>query len=55
MKFHKLEVKYFKDIKARDQKQLYRLNETKSHSGGGGLKFVGLSHSTFFGLFGPRN
>ena len=28
-----LEIKY--QSKARDQKQLYRLNETKSHSGGG--------------------
>ena len=32
--------------KARDQKQLYRLYETKSHSGGG-LKYVRLSHLPF--------
>ena len=29
--------------KAHDQKQLYRLNETKCHSGEGGLKYVRLS------------
>ena len=41
-----------KNTKARDQKQNYRINETKSHSGGGS-KFVGMSHSPFLGLFGP--
>ena len=40
--------------KARDQKQLYRLNETMSHSGGG-LKYVRLSHSPFSWLFWPPN
>ena len=38
--------------KAHDQKQNYRMNETKSHSGGGS-KFVGVSHLPFLGFFGP--
>ena len=41
--------------KARDQKQLYRLYETKSHSGGGGLKYVRLSHLPFSWPFWPPN
>ena len=40
--------------KARDQNQLYRLDEKKSHSvSGEGLKFIRHSHSLLFGHFGP--
>ena len=39
--------------KACDQKQLYRLNETKSHSGGGVWNMSGYLIRPFLGLFGP--
>ena len=43
-----LEIKY--QSKARDQKQLYRLYETKSHSGVGGFE---ICQAVSFALFGP--
>ena len=41
-------TKYDDYLKARDQKQLYRLNETKSHSGGGGFE---ICRAVSFDLF----
>ena len=41
--------------KARDQKQNYRMNETKSHSGGEGFKICQGVSFAFFGAFWPPN
>ena len=40
--------------KARNQKQLYRLNETKSHSGGGGFEICqAVSFALFLAFLAP--
>ena len=39
--------------KARDQKQLYRLNETKSHSGGGFEICQAVSFALFLAFLAP--
>ena len=41
--------------KARDQKQNYRMNETKSHSGGEGFEICRGVSFAFFGAFWPPN